>query len=343
MNVIINNCTSFSFRKWGNYTIEDFLNAVEANGCTSARVFCIDLSDEEIEIPWGPFFDRFPTLESVAIHGSAKVKLNCCNFANSNVKAVSISGHEIWFNDGVFMDAPMLRNVSIYGRIIDGTHGGFSELTFKNCEKLECVEGSYHGLRIMPCVFENCRALVRPMDFYVDALGFRCFASCSSLKQIHLHNGLIDMGAYSFEKCSSLEDIYIPDTVRDMGINTFMGCGSLKKIHIPNNISEIRESVFEDCKSLGKVFLPDSLCKIGRCAFKNCSSLLKPWLPNGLLSIGEQAFAGCSTIKEIWIPESVTSIGKDAFAECPGLTIRGKAGSTAELYAKENGIVFLPD
>lgn len=343
MNVKINNNTSFSFLGWMGLHIEDFLAKAEANGIVSQNIFSIEFTGGEIEIPWGAFFEKFTNLKSVTISGSERVRLNCYNFDKSTIENVYISAPEIWFNDGVFFNAPMLRRVTIHGKIIDGQHGGFSEMTFRNCEKLEYVDGCYHGSKVMPSVFENCKALFHPMDFYVTYLGSGTFAYCRSLKHIHLHNGLINMGWRSFEGCVSLEDVYIPDTVRDMGHNTFKGCSSLKKVHIPNNISEIGDSVFEDCISLGKVFLPDSLIQIERCAFKNCISLQRPWMPNGLLTIGEQAFAGCSAIKELWIPQSVTSIGKDAFAGCLDLIIRGKSGSTAEIYANENGIVFLPD
>ena len=58
-------------------------------------------------------------------------------------------------------------------------------------------------------------------------------------------------------------------------------------------------------------------------------------------SIGSWAFSGCSSLTSIEIPSGVTSIGENTFYGCSSdLTIICKSGSTAETYAKENGISY---
>lgn len=339
--ITINGCCRFSIRStWRGLSVDDVLSKAEANGISIGDILSIDFAGCEIELRWGAFFKKSINVKQVSISATDRIKLNCDNFAESSVEKVHLSAPLIWFNDGVFMNATMLRSVVIHGEIIDGQHGGFSELTFKNCNKLEYVEGSYHGSKIMPCAFENCKSLTRPIDFYVTDLGYHTFSSCDSLKNIHLHNGLLNMGSSAFAGCGALEDIYIPDTVCDLGYGTFEDCYSLKKIHLPTEITLIGDSVFKNCVNLRKVFLPDSLTKIGNSAFENCRQLQKPYLPDGLLSIGKKAFWGCAEIKEMWIPQSVTSIGDDAFGNCPGLVIHGKNGSAAEKYAIETQITF---
>jgi len=57
-------------------------------------------------------------------------------------------------------------------------------------------------------------------------------------------------------------------------------------------------------------------------------------------SIETGAFSTCINLSKITIPESVTDIGKLAFGECYCVTIRCKADSAAESYAKENEIPY---
>lgn len=75
-------------------------------------------------------------------------------------------------------------------------------------------------------------------------------------------------------------------------------------------------------------------------------------IPDTVTSIGEGAFIYCGTLKEITIPASVTSIGENAFAyyvnqdiygdtDNEKFIIRGFKGTTAEMYAKENGMTFV--
>lgn len=60
-----------------------------------------------------------------------------------------------------------------------------------------------------------------------------------------------------------------------------------------------------------------------------------------ITNIGDKAFYGCINAKKITIPEGVTSIGTDAFKNCDEMTICGRKGSYAEVYAAENQIPFI--
>lgn len=63
--------------------------------------------------------------------------------------------------------------------------------------------------------------------------------------------------------------------------------------------------------------------------------------PNGLETIESQAFANCESLAQIYIPATVTKIAPDAFAGSNRyLAIYGKAGTTAEAFAAENGYLF---
>lgn len=66
-------------------------------------------------------------------------------------------------------------------------------------------------------------------------------------------------------------------------------------------------------------------------------------IPEGVTNIANAAFLACNSLQSIAIPDSVTVIGQFSFSWSPSLTIRGKSGSYAEVYAKENNIPFVAE
>lgn len=322
---------------------EDLSKAFQKKGISDHEVSALKISSDEIRGFWANAFESFENLREVQLIAKKKIWLESFSFTGSNVQMVNLKAPELWFNDGSFIDGKQLQTVICDGRILDGQHGGLTELLFRNCSNLKRVVGFYRGEKMMPFVFGGCSSLEQPLDLYVKYLGAGSFMDCSSLKHIHLHNGLLSLGSDSFKNCISLEDIYIPDTVTSLGYETFCGCSKLKKIHLPVSFSEINTKTFKDCAALEKVFLPDCLASIGNMAFKGCLSLHKPWLPDQLKNIGDEAFHGCVSMGEIFLPAGITEIGEDAFADCGSLMIHCKRGTYAESYLKEHNLPFTVD
>ncbi len=121
--------------------------------------------------------------------------------------------------------------------------------------------------------------------------------------------------------------------------------------------------------NISSVVIQKGITSIGSDFFVySYSGITSVHLPEGLKEIGDHAFAGQALLKELYIPSTVTKIGKHAFgkncdvvmAMCEGFydadwpdkngyeqkgysfkpVIYGKTGSTAEKYAKQNGIAF---
>ena len=91
----------------------------------------------------------------------------------------------------------------------------------------------------------------------------------------------------------------------------------------------------------GSYTVPDSITLIRNEAFYGCKGLINVMIPHSVTEIGESAFESCTGLNKVMIPNSVTEIGSGAFAGCTGLTILGEVGSAAEIYAKENNILFV--
>ncbi len=79
----------------------------------------------------------------------------------------------------------------------------------------------------------------------------------------------------------------------------------------------------------------------GASAFSDCTRLTSITIPDGVTMIKEGTFYSCTGLTSITIPESVFSIYSWAFYKCDNLTIKGKTGSYAQTYARENDIPFV--
>lgn len=239
-----------------------------------------------------------------------------------------------------------IEYVGFDGKVIDDAdwdYGSFQSRIFMGCTNLKVIRGGFEGYCLTGCTFMDCKSLVYPPDIRVKSMGEREFLNCTSLGQIHLHNGLKAIGYECFRNCKSLRDIYIPDTVEHIGNGAFDGCLHLETIHFPKTVTEIPDRLFANCEKIQKVFLPDEIKSIGNEAFIGCALLKKPWLPDGLTHIGEKAFYGCVSMKDIYLPDTLNSVGEDAFSNCNHLVIHGKTGTLAERYANDHQIEFVGD
>ncbi len=110
---------------------------------------------------------------------------------------------------------------------------------------------------------------------------------------------------------------------------------------IPSTTKSINEYAFYYSKKLTSVTIPEGITELKTGTFGDCNALEQVTLPNSLTTIGDFAFYNCDSLDQIVIPRSVTSISENAF-NSSDLTIYGYKGTTAESYAKEHNITFVP-
>lgn len=198
----------------------------------------------------------------------------------------------------------------------------------------------------------------------ITEIGNDAFAECSSVTEVSLPNGIVALGEGAFFRCSSLMSLTLPESLVSVGDEAFSFCSALKNINFPSGLTKIGGNAFYLCDGLTDVNIPNGVAEIGKEAFYNCSlkSLTLPsglktigdgafyqcWaipfvnLPQGVVSVGAEAFANCQHISEVTVSNSVTDIGKNAFGGDFSLkAMFGVRGSSAENYAKANGIPFV--
>lgn len=147
------------------------------------------------------------------------------------------------------------------------------------------------------------------------------------------------IGKYAFYECSKVEEVVIPDTIISIWEGTFFDCKNLTKITIPETCTTIDSFAFVGCSSLQEITIPKSVQNFGTNIFKLCDSLETITFEDGIKTIpsDNKAFTSIPNLKTVYIPESVETINSKFNSST---TIKGKAGSAAEKFAKENNLTF---
>ena len=170
------------------------------------------------------------------------------------------------------------------------------------------------------------------------------------VKKAVVGNGVENIPTPTFHHLSKIEEISLPNTITEIGDYSFNYCG-IQNIVIPNSVKTIGSNAFT-ASGLKKVTIPSSVKTIGFMAF--CYTPLEEViLSEGIETIENAAFTACPRLKSVTIPASVKTIGDEAFGftQVPreenndgwdhNFIIKGKAGSAAEKYAKDNNLKFV--
>lgn len=207
----------------------------------------------------------------------------------------------------------------------------------------------------------------------LEIIGAQAFDECCHLEEIKFPKGLLRIESTAFCGCVALKELNLPEGLEYIGNGSFNYCKSLEKIVLPSTVKNIGKRAFGLCLGLKKVTLPEGITVISEGAFDRCNALEEINIPSTVIAIEEGAFY-CCHLQNVVLPCSVTSVGSEAFVNgyeydswdtlytficAPGVTltvlnpdmkfddkignpfeVRGYAGSTAEVYCRENGLKF---
>ncbi len=240
---------------------------------------------------------------------------------------------------------------------------------FSGCTGLTSVTIPDSVTNMGYCAFGGCTGLTSvTISDGVTSIGDSAFRGCTGLTSVTIPNSVTSIGDSAFRGCTGLTSVKIPDSVTSIGSSAFYGCTGLTSVTIPDSVTSIGSSAFSGCTGLTSVTIPNSVKSIGGSAFYGCKNLKNVSIPDGVKTIGDNAFYDCRKFTEITLPKSVKSVGSGAFWNCINLnkvkvlnpdcsisvklssntmpfpkcaTIYGYSGSTAEVFAKNNGYNFL--
>ena len=167
------------------------------------------------------------------------------------------------------------------------------------------------------------------------------------------------IGDNAFYSCEELVMVKMPDTITSTGVSIFEFCFKLKDVKLSESLTIINYDMFKSCTVLEKITIPNDVKTINECAFSNCENITDVIIPENVEYIGDFAFSDCDKLENVYIKSKNVKLG-DGYnddivftngVKVPTLdnpsggyiffgTIHGYEGSTAEQYAKSNGITF---
>lgn len=166
-------------------------------------------------------------------------------------------------------------------------------------------------------------------------IGKNAFKNCVNLTFVDIAGDQKYIADHAFDNCTSLEHIFFEDPSAYLGYvgdSAFINCFALKAVSLPEGTQEIRNYAFENCLNLVSAVIPENVSSIGKKAFG--------YMYNAV-SDEHTAANGKNdeyiTYNELIDGELVEWYSKEVQkATVIGGTIR----STAEKYAKSNGMQF---
>lgn len=194
---------------------------------------------------------------------------------------------------------------------------------------------SYSSMDINPDLVVPSVVEFESKEYYVRAIGDKCFRYCKKLTSVTLPESLSKIGDYVFGECSNLSSVtceYIDlleigteaffyctslasvTFAGEYWINegVFLGCSNLTSIQTPYYTNFIPGNAFRE-SGLTSVVIPEGIEYIRDCAFANCGSLTSVTLPNTVTEICSGAFSECSSLESVELPNSLETISDNAF------------------------------
>lgn len=224
---------------------------------------------------------------------------------------------------------------------IPSTVTSIGNSAFRYCISLSSLNIPSSVKTIGSYAFSGCRLLTNAnIPEGVTSIGDSAFASCMNLTNITIPATVTDMGMAAFEDCCSLTTVINRSKVTSIKYCTFYGCSSLTNVNIPETVTTINECAFQECISLKSINIPSSVTRIKDYAFEGCNHLTAINIPENVTSIDDYAFRGCIRLKSVSILSNVSYLGNGAFLGCKKAIIYAEPSSTAETYAKNNGVQF---
>ncbi len=158
----------------------------------------------------------------------------------------------------------------------------------------------------------------------------------------------------AFQNCTALTSVQIPARVEFLAASAFSGCTNLEQFLVSENNTDyyVKKGVlYEDvmdgllcypAAKTGDVEIPESITDILQNAFDSFRGSDVIQVPQTVRMIWDGAFLTGEAVKEIWILNPNVNFDDTPTVFADHLIIRGFKDSTAQAYAEQYGLSYLP-
>lgn len=189
---------------------------------------------------------------------------------------------------------------------------------FQSCDSLATIDLS-RITSIGEHAFDSCHALTAVDISSVTSIDSFAFRNCG-LQSITIPETLTVVPDRAFPSCTSLREVILHDRITKIGYNTFRGCSQLTSVQFPKSLKEVDDLAFEGCTNLADIPLNEGLEIIGRSAFNGCTALKTLVIPDSVKTIEDDAFASCYNLQSIHFGAGLSEITYTAVDGCTSLT-----------------------
>lgn len=179
-------------------------------------------------------------------------------FKGSSVRRVSVPASVTLIDGGAFFDCAMLESFR-FERADEALK--VADMIFNGGTSVSPVEMSLYCGRPLEIDVPNSstKRMLNGINVArfelegVESLSERYMASCGSLREVTLHEGLRALETGAFKMCSSLRGLVVPEGVESIGQYAFDGCKMLEAITLPSSLVLVDQ--FFECSGLKDMYV----------------------------------------------------------------------------------------